>query len=326
MAYETGSAASPSDLLDKLRAFVAANGWTVNDFSTVGSGKRLHISKANIYANFRAWQNETLVGNNTELNADSISNFWGIGGNLSTGWSGTGTVWSRQVGFPNYGTTPYPRGGYVVNLSSAIPTYHFFTYTDINEVHVVLEFITGKFQYFGFGKLDMYNGSAFGGEWMSMPSYNPATSMLPYSNGQDANSAPSMIPFRSCWYSTAAASSFVRLNVDSIDGWGFDAPYSSASYSSLAVVGPSYYDQDMETGTTSPYNWQTQLLSYMICVLRSNTRASPIGEIKYFRKLDMTNFTAAEEVTLGSDVWKIFPHYQKNGYSLNRGFAIKKVP
>ena len=321
MAYETGSASSPSDLLDKLRAFLLTNGWTINSFITIGSGKRLHIQKGSCYYNFRAYHGET-VSDVDDLNSERTTNFWGIGGYPSDGYSGANN-WNSQPGCPLYGY--YYRGGYANQLSSAIPTYHFFTYTDITEVHVVIEFVTGKFQHINFGDLQKYNPSALGGCWMSMPT--SMDSQLPHSYGQDFLTASSMVPFRGASYLGAGGynSSAIRVNIDNHDGWAFEGSGDSISNSPIAAVGPHYYNQEFETATTSPYSWQTQLLPYVIGIVRSNASVSPFGEIKHLRELDITNYIEAEEIVLGPDTWKVFPLYQKGGYSLQRGIAIRKV-
>lgn len=323
MAYETGSASSPSDLLDKLRAFLLTNGWTINSFATLGSGKRLHIQKGSCYFNFRAYHNETLSSAN-DLNNQTTAGFWGIGGYPSDGYSGASN-WNAQPGNPLYVT--YVRGGYANQLSSAIPTYHFFTYSDITEVHVVIEFVTGKFQHINFGDLQKYNGSASGGRWMSMPTWGD--SGLPNINGVDyLSGGASMVPFRTSAYSqsfTYYNSSMVRVNIDNHDGWAMDVSNSAYSPSPIVAVGPHYYNQDLETATTSPYSWQTQLLPYVIGIVRSNAAVSPFGEIKHLREIDITNYIEAEEIVLGPDTWKVFPVYQKGGYTLQRGIAIRKV-
>ena len=322
MAYETGSASSPSDLLDKLRAFLLKNGWTINSFITIGSGKRLHIRKGSCYYNFRAYHGETLSSDD-DLNNDYVVDFWGIGGCPSDGYSAA-SKWNAQPGCPIYGY--YYRGGYANQLSSAIPTYHFFTYTDITEVHVVIEFVTGKFQHINFGDLQKYNPSALGGRWMSMPT--ATNEGLPHYNGQDyAYGAGSMVPFRGASYlfSSGYNSSVIRVNIDNHDGWAFEGSQDYISNSPIAAVGPHYYNQEFETATTSPYSWQTQLLPYVIGIVRSNASVSPFGEIKHLRELDITNYIEAEEIVLGPDTWKVFPLYQKGGYSLQRGIAIRKV-
>ena len=52
MAYETGTATSEQDLLDKLRIFALAQGWTVNRFGTRAddaTGKELYLTKGGKY-------------------------------------------------------------------------------------------------------------------------------------------------------------------------------------------------------------------------------------------------------------------------------------
>lgn len=322
MAYETGSAASPNDLLDKLRAFLLANSWTINSFANVGSGKRLHVEKSGIFANFRSFHNETL-SNANDVNGATTANFWGIGFCASDGYNGS-LSWSRQPGYPNYASQS--KGGYLNQLSSAIPTYHFFTYGDIDEVHVVVEFISGRFQYMGFGKIALYNGAAAGGYWVG--GGTNSNSGLPHTNGYNTGTgAAAIIPFRESYYSGGnnCCSSFIRVDIDNHNGWAGGGRIGSNSPSPIAAMSSQYWDGNTESFTTSPYTWQTQLLPYMIGIVRSDAAISPFGEIKHLRRLDITNYLPAEEFTLGPDTWKVFPLYQKGGYSFNSGYAVRKV-
>ena len=63
MAYETGASTGPNDLLGKLRLFAIAQGWTINRWTTVGSGRELCLSKGSAYYNMRSYQNETVFCN-----------------------------------------------------------------------------------------------------------------------------------------------------------------------------------------------------------------------------------------------------------------------
>ena len=67
MAYETGTATSPQDLLDKFRIFAAAQGWTVNRWTAEDSGQALCISKNGNYFNFNSTTSQTvrINGGNT---------------------------------------------------------------------------------------------------------------------------------------------------------------------------------------------------------------------------------------------------------------------
>lgn len=320
MAYETGSAAGPNDLLDKLRAFLLANGWTINSFITIGSGRRLHVTKGGVFANFRSYQNETLSSAN-DVNGQTTAAFWGIGFNPSDGYNAA-NLWCQQPGYPNYSGA---KGGYLNQMSSAIPTYHFFTYSDIDEVHVVVEFVTGRFMYLGFGQIALYNGAAFGGRWMGGGGYSDSS--LPLTSGFETSGSAECIPFRNSYYAggTGSCSSFLRVNIDNHDGWAGGGRIASNSPSPLAAISAEYWDGDTLTATTSPFTWQTQLLPYMVGVVRSDTAISPFGEIKNLRRLDITNYLPAEEFALGPDTWKVFPLYQKAGWSQTKGFAVRKV-
>ena len=51
MDYETGSATDAHDMLDKIRTFLVANGWTQNGYVSETYGYRLHLNKGALYIN-----------------------------------------------------------------------------------------------------------------------------------------------------------------------------------------------------------------------------------------------------------------------------------
>lgn len=318
MAYETGTSSNVNDLLDKLRIFCVANGWTQNGWATIGAGYRLHLSKGSCYINLRSYINESLTSA-TDLNGYSTSGFSGIGIIGSDGYS-AGALWRDQPGRPFYLSSP--RGGYAPGISGAIYKYHFFAYPDIDEIHVVLETVVSKFMYLGFGVLDKYNPSALGGTWFSGPStdgtivHDPSIPAI----------ARSLIPFRATSYTNggyAVQSSYVRVNIDGHDGWAQDG--FNTSYSPVLAVGSSFYDKELEGFTTNPFGWQTPLLPYSIGIVRAGVAVSPMGEIKHLRRMNITNYNPEDTITLGADTWVTFPMYQKNGMSGTNGFAVRKV-
>lgn len=326
MAYSTGSSSGPNDLLDKFRAFLSANGWTINNFSTVGSGYRLHANKGSVYVNFRSYQGESISSVNFLNGSAGYVEDWGIAGYASTGYSGSQT-WNTQPGYPFYSS--YCQGGYMVELSGGTPAYHFFSYPDSDEVYMVAEFIAGRFQMLSFGTIEKYTPSAFGGQWLSMPGKWPVlTSSVQYIYGMDSSSAGSLIPFRSSDYNgnNGACSSMIRVNIDGHNGWAFEGKAQNDSVSPVACATQGAWDTNLVMATVSPYNWQTQLLPYALLISRDSAAAySPFGEIRNLRRLDIRNYLPGEEFALGADTWKTFPLYQKNGYSFTRGYALKKV-
>jgi hypothetical protein len=64
MAYQTGTATSPENLLDTMRLFLAANGWGISFWGTdpQGSGKWLSVvSPSGSYFNFLAMNSSALI-------------------------------------------------------------------------------------------------------------------------------------------------------------------------------------------------------------------------------------------------------------------------
>lgn len=111
MAYATGTAATPDQMLDAIRAFAALQGWTVDRWAADGPGMALSIHVDNLYAHFRS-------DPYNEVNDWSMA--LGICG--STGFS-AGAAWDAQPGaFPYPLTcTARPDG------NSLFPcTYHLF--------------------------------------------------------------------------------------------------------------------------------------------------------------------------------------------------------
>lgn len=94
MAYETGAATGPNDLLDKLRLFAIGQGWVVNRWVAADSGRELCLSKGSAYYNMRSYQNETVFSNGS-----GSYQHYGISINGSDGYL-PGNAWDRQPGYP----------------------------------------------------------------------------------------------------------------------------------------------------------------------------------------------------------------------------------
>lgn len=326
MAYSTGSASSPNDLMDKFRSFLASNGWTINNFSTVGSGYRLHANRGSVYVNFRSFQAEAITANNFINGQTATVSQWGVAGYPSSGYSGS-QLWNAQPGYPDYDSRC--RGGMMWELSGGIPAYHFFSYPDSDEIFMVIEFVAGRFQMLSFGTILKYTPSAFGGQWMSMPTSAPSY-LVSETNIDDGSYRPagSLIPFRAAEYASnkACCSCYIRANVDGHDGWAGEGAHGPYTTTPLACASQGAWDKGLVEATVSPYNWQTQMIPYALLISRDSAISySPFGEIRNIRRLDISNYLPGEEFALGTDAWKTFPLYQKNGYSLTRGFALKKV-
>lgn len=127
--YQTGASTTPNAFLQVISAWLAAQGWTINLDTTVGSGRRLHAEKAGVFVNFRSCHNESAFANTAGAG-------WGLGMYLSGGYSGA-SAWNAQP------DAPLVNGGSnVVGVGcqldpSLVDSYHFFDDGQDNIVLVI---------------------------------------------------------------------------------------------------------------------------------------------------------------------------------------------
>lgn len=326
MAYSTGSASGAHDLLDKFRSFLLANSWTVNKYEAVGSGFRLHVNKGAVYLNFRSYQAENISAANSIMNTAISVSCYGFGGYISQGYNGS-LAWNAQAGAPINPSGGQIQGGFAVQIETTC-NYHFFAYPDSDEVYLVVEFLPTKYQLFSAGTIRKYTSGAVGGEWVSFPTRSPLSNYnLPHSFGMGHYGSGSMVPFRACEFSYAieAVSTYIRANVDGIDGWAYES-YTTPIPSLLTAVSQNVWSFDYPDESLSPLMWNPPLTPCVVMIQRTGqAEYSPFGEIRNFRRLIITQYQPGEEFSLGSDTWKVFPLFQKGGYSSSHGFALKKV-
>lgn len=330
MAHETGSATGPNDLLQKLRIFAVAQGWTVNRNTTAVTGRELCLSKGSQYVNFRSYENESgLIINDTGL-----TNKYGIALNGSDGYDG-GDPWDRQPGYTRSPFFTNPAMHAVMMLPvvfGPFPTYNF--YAEENYVYVEVEVAATLYQRFGWGKLDTFAAAPAGdGRFFYATGWH--ANMGPFiggghwlaSNPDDSNYAEEMVPFRAADYvaNSPLAGSYLRAAFDSFDGWCQSTREPVYSYTGQACQGGGCHDKILRDCAPAPRNGVGVLLPNIVSVNRASEFLSPVGVVPGMRYMDMTPYQPGEEFSLGTDTWQVFPWYQKGGITLNRGIAYKKV-
>ena len=338
MAYETGTSSSVVDLLDKFRLFAIAQGWTVNRWTTVGSGRELCISKGSAYFNFRAWNNESMLVNGT-----TTAGKYGITMNGSDGYA-SGNAWDRQPGYPvrlsstggDQCHTLFP----LVTTTGPFPTYHFFA-PDSKTLYAEVEVTTGVFQRWGCGSLDLFNPAApGGGRFIYSTAGNHVTNSTSTSSwlGVDADATSyscELVPFRcaditssnnvSVNTSANASASMVRVSFSSFDNWAGSGRTVGQYGLGMACQGGGCHDKVLRDYSPNPLNGIGLLLPNIVSLNIGDEFLSPIGVIPGMRYMDMTNYLPGDEFTIGSDTWKVFPWYAKGGIGYNRGIAYLKV-
>jgi hypothetical protein len=149
-SYQTGATTSPTDLLQTLVTWLAAQGWTILQSEAAEFGWRAHLSKSgSLNVNLRAAENERLWPTGTGGYHDLGTGGFGLGLFLSTEWDG-GLFWHEQPGSP-VRPVALSVSGCGMNLPEGpVSAYHFFD--DGNDhITVVIERTPGIYCHMGWG-------------------------------------------------------------------------------------------------------------------------------------------------------------------------------
>ena len=337
MSYQAGVSTGPNDLIDKLRIFLLAEGWTVNLFAAIGAGYRLHVQKTAadatvMYFNFRSAINEkgpTLITEDNNVN-EGYGNVTGLVVNGSTGYD-VGEDWDTQTGCSrdeankSFGMCMSPMS------TTAIPAYYFFTVDDT--VNIAVEVTAGKFQFMSFGLL-VKQGTITGGQFFSasFASYSPYYDWLAAGTGGSAMSAPQYFSASTGGNKKGA----VYVDVDSTAGWRASQGSSTPDIMFPCVVGnKGNYNTVSQSGlcsffwshAPSSYNAMSAMCLIYTLLKRADENYSLIGWPAGVRFLNVTNYGPAEEITYGAETWTVFQADSLSIAPSNMycGFAFKKV-
>jgi hypothetical protein len=137
-----------------------------------------------------------------------------------------------------------------------------------------------------------------------------------------------MVPFRMSGYTTSPnwlCGSFVRAGFAAFDNWAMSARSANpTSYTEMACQGTNCYTKPLIEIEDTMINSAAVLFPTVVSLNIGDEFLSPIGSMNGFRTLNIVNFEAGDEFTLGSDTWKVFPWYSKGSKCKNRGVAYLK--
>jgi hypothetical protein len=337
MGFYSGTSTGPNDLIDKLRIALLAESWTVDDFSAVGAGYRLHVHKTAsdstvMYFNFRSAIAETGTTLITEDNAGDTNGTVtaGLIINGSTGYDG-GELWHKQPGYPQNVNNSNKSFGNVMSPMSltAIPAYYFFFNGD--SVHIIVEITSGKFQFMSFGMI-VKQGTITGGQFFtaSLGSHSP---YLDYNGPLNHDSSRYFVNNP---YIALDVDGAVYLNVDSLASWRNAGVRSSNPQIIFPCPGPGVISENFSKSGMASFFWSTSPDAYNamaamcpidIFLRRSDANYSLIGRPEGVRFLNVANYEPAEEIAYGDETWKVFHANGVAGTPQNMytGFAFLKV-
>jgi hypothetical protein len=306
--YLSTTASSIEDLIDQIADAALAAGWTVDRNNLVSTNRTVTVHKSGDYIHI--------------FNTDQT----GFSLRASTGYSAGDTPAaqpgaSSTVVLCNVGDGPF---GDVHFFADDDPAEHFFGVVNIDGE---------RYRHFAFGELvkagtytggtffDAINWTAGASEHLPLDiKHHQLFSSSSYDNIQcggvrcdlDGNT-DFFAPFRDAFHFTPNATG----------GFGEENTNPAGSYGDAYRTQSGFYNRSINGWTG-----RTPFQHVQIRVQRPDTFYSIIGEVPNIRYLYMSRFVAGEEVTIGSDTWKIFPWIKQGGsgaHSAQHAFAYKKV-
>jgi hypothetical protein len=339
MAYETGTASSPNDLLQKLVTFLTgvAVGWTQDMSQADGTGWRAHLHKGSLYVSLKSttgavnpWAFSPSPGPTA---SDASLHLY-----LGTGFN-SGANWNAQAGGPILNGTSTNTGVSMPLPTGAVTAYHFFSDSSGDNIVVVVEKTTGIFTNLGWGTSLNKSGSFTGGAYFfgAMNGFNFASDSTTGPGAQNGPTAKAPFMYGDI---NSAANGYVRADVDAFTGkWlgctsstnqpsgGYTGKNLATEYRGGATP-PSeipnveaFYER-----ATSTLNSQVNLIPVRVWAARDAGGYSLVGVVPGVFWASATGHTAGGSiqpppgysagtvVTLGTDSYTIFPY-----------FAVKKV-
>lgn len=307
MAFQTGTASSLINLLDALRLFATANGWTQNLWAAVGSDQRLHLQKGGIYANFLAEADDTDLMLKGSLGFDA------------------GAAWNAQPSTHPY--TPRLRDGWYGAITWPV-TYWFFLHTDPDSISVRVRYQPTRFFMLDIGAITKY-GTWPGGEYYAASSEHPTVGMdgVGQMGVQQPNqhcNFPALFWAKNRHFNYDAANDIIHCEIDS-EVWGSSTTGTPMSLNLIVQAGNHAYP--LPQRSNNAFNGLTTLQPIELYARRPDNHYSPLGRIEHVRYAIVTNHNAADIIDIGGQKWMVFPWVEKGGPtdagSQHYGMAIK---
>lgn len=326
MAFQTGGATDIEDLVSKFFTFatgLSTTPWTQDELNLTVNYGTLHLG--NCYVSFR-W----------DATAETDLAIY-----QSLGWT-VSTLPHNQDDDSGEGDTTIPiDSGRRVNFLSTGPftTYYFFAGEGSTPyIHIAVEVDTGRYRHFGFGNLIKFGGWT-GGEYAYAHFWNPIDEDNPLYTGH--NFGLDNIPVANSMAATLHIEDMPDQTVD--EKWALfkngttPAGTDRAGEDRMVVLGGSrggfwtYYLGWLEYSSPNAYK---PLIPIPVIYLDKNAAPDTwrwLGEWPDVMYVNMHAFTPAQEITVGTDTWTVFPWVRKQHLevgteeSWNMGIAYKKI-
>lgn len=327
MSYQTGTASSPTDLVQKLVTWLVSIGWTQDRSATEGSGWTASLHKSGNYVHLRAAMNEATI-----WNADVGVTHYGVDMYCGTGFN-SGQPFNNQTAGAPIGSSTFPIGVGIHLSAGPFSNYYFFSDSTADNIVVVVEKTPGLYVHLGWGLSLQKAGSYTGGAYF----FGSSSGYISGFSSSGANT-PGFTSTSDCPFVNKDGQNtgcgFVRADVDSWTGkwvgiWnsssgadqGFTGKQGDTSvrgiFSTMKTNFPVYAygltASHFQYLQTSDQDGRANLLPIILWALRDGTGTgfSMLGTVP---NIFVTNgvgngFANADEYVLGATTYKMFPNF-----------------
>lgn len=276
MSYATGTANNPTDLLQQLATFAAAQGWTVDRNASYLTNYWMALHNGASYFNFA-----------TEATAKSFL----VTG--ATGYNSANTPTTQPGGSP--------QATYTLGIVGPYTAYYFFAGSTY--IHIVIEVNAGLFLIMMIGQMPAAGGisdAVFvqGTNWS-------VNSGAPNQPDSAANNAP-------FFYNSQITKNMIGATVDSTFRWFQDPSVGASPARYQAPLRSQGVLATLLQRAANTFNGLTVLLPLPIFVERGvGNIYSFAGIVPGLRAINVANINPKDEVTLGGNTYKQFPAIAK---------------
>ena len=315
MDYETGSATDAHDMLDKIRTFLVANGWSQNGYVSETYGYRLHLNKGALYINMFSGIATDPISDNTWYS--TTYRMSGIAVSPSTGFTASPTgakAWKNMPGAPVHDPAYFDYADdifacAVADMTGAVVSYHLVA--DGDQFIAAMEISTGVYRWIAFGLLDAYgsigsspNGlyvctsSCMGGSNSTGLGYEELRRIFAHIRSSDTSYPNATLRFNDAWAVPGGNPVGDVAQPISAIGYGY-TPYQDTSITWGAMHG-LLSSMPADIGGLSP------LLPAQIGVVYSGNPV-PIGHFGLTRITHMDGFSVGQSISVGSEDFVVLP-------------------
>ena len=326
MAFETGTPTDLQDLVSKLFTFLTGltPAWVQDEFDGTNNYGTIHNSTSSVYVSFR-WDDSPgtdlaiyhSLGWTTSLEPHQQDDDSGNGDTT------TPINIDRRCNLLSSG----PYTGYTFFASEAAPFY----------CHVVVEHSSGQFRHFGFGQMNKV-GDWTGGEYC----YGHH-----WAQGASSADVPTANAHAWGWDGIGTTTSIAgTIHAEGLDQQGASEKWIVLTGATTGGTDRAAVTRQVALGSSRSGLW-THYLSWLttaqlnlykplipIGAVFRDTSTSPdtwylLGTQPDVAIINIANFSAGDDITVGSDTWRVFPWVRKQFLendteeSRNAGIAYK---